>query len=198
MALLPMIRLALRTLAANKLRAALTMLGVIIGVASVVALLSIGNGVSNFIGDQIENIGSNLLTITPSTHAAGARLTLADADALAGAVAHILVNAYEAVCSRSSRRVSLHVRCTGVNSTRSLVFAVSDNGPGIPDEVRSKLFSPFCTTKPRGLGLGLPLARRAAVDHGGRMDVDSTPQGTTVTLTLPLEGRRTHAEAADR
>jgi putative ABC transport system permease protein len=83
MSLFETIRTAFESLAANKLRAALTMLGVIIGVASVVALLSIGNGVSDFIGDQIENIGSNLLTITPSTHAAGARLTLADADALA-------------------------------------------------------------------------------------------------------------------
>ena len=71
-----------------------------------------------------------------------------------------------------------------------VAFAVSDNGPGIAEDVRARIFSPFGTTKPRGLGLGLPLARRAVVDHGGRIDVDSTPGGTTVTVTLPMEGGR--------
>ncbi|MDD2460247.1 MAG: ATP-binding protein, partial [Kiritimatiellae bacterium] len=68
----------------------------------------------------------------------------------------------------------------------SFVVTVSDNGPGIAPEVQAKLFSPFSTTKSGGLGLGLPLARRAVVDHGGRIDVDSSPKGTTVAITLPL------------
>lgn len=119
---------------------------------------------------------------------------LADVDALAEGIAHVLVNAHEAVCGQASPQISLHVRCTDTDSVRALIFAVTDNGSGIPDDVRNKIFSPFCTIKPRGLGLGLPLARRVAVDHGGRVDVDSTPQGTTVTFTLPLEGRQNHAE----
>jgi C4-dicarboxylate-specific signal transduction histidine kinase len=117
----------------------------------------------------------------------------ADADALIDGLAHVLVNAQEAVRNRPSPRVSLHVRCTGTDDGRALVFAVSDNGAGIAQEMKGKLFSPFSTTKPRGLGLGLPLARRAVVDHGGRIDVDTTENGTTVTITLPLEGRPTHA-----
>ena len=122
----------------------------------------------------------------------------ADADALIDGLAHVLVNALEAVRDRPSPRVSLHVRCVGSDSGRALAFAISDNGPGIAKEMQGKLFSPFSTTKPRGLGLGLPLARRAVVDHGGRIDVDTTVHGTTVTIILPLEGRPSHAETSDR
>ena len=57
---------ALDSLRSNKLRAALTMLGVIIGVAAVIALLSIGNGVTASINDEINAIGTNLIVITLS------------------------------------------------------------------------------------------------------------------------------------
>ena len=115
----------------------------------------------------------------------------ADEQALAHGLAHLLVNAQEAVQGRTAAHVALHVRRAG---SGDVAFAGSDNGPGIAAAVRNRIFSPFGTTKPRGLGLGLPLARRAVVDHGGRIDVDSTPNGTTVTVTLPVEGgRRTDA-----
>jgi putative ABC transport system permease protein len=58
-------RIALRALAANKLRSILTMLGIIIGVASVVALMAIGNGATADITAQVQGIGSNLITVTP-------------------------------------------------------------------------------------------------------------------------------------
>ncbi len=58
-------RIALRALAANKLRSALTMLGIIIGVGSVVALMAIGNGATAGITAQVQGIGSNLLTVMP-------------------------------------------------------------------------------------------------------------------------------------
>jgi signal transduction histidine kinase len=126
-------------------------------------------------------------------------LLRADETALTEGLGHLLVNACEALARRPGGKVVLHVRRTGAAGLGALAFAVSDTGPGIPDEMRDKLFSPFGTTKARGLGLGLPLARRAAVDHGGQIEVDSTPQGTTVTLLLPLErGVSDHAETADR
>jgi len=121
----------------------------------------------------------------------------ADADTLIDGLAHVLVNAHEAVRNRPSPRVCLHVCCAGADGGRALVIAISDNGPGISQEMQGKLFSPFSTTKPRGLGLGLPLARRAVVDHGGRIDVDTTEHGTTVTITLPVEEHPNHAENPD-
>src|SRR6266498_1124745 len=84
------VRIALSSLRANKLRTVLTMLGIIIGVASVVALMAIGNGAQAAITGQIAGIGSNLLTIFPGqrrgpgpgANAPSQNLTLADAEAL--------------------------------------------------------------------------------------------------------------------
>src|SRR4051795_13528899 len=65
------VKIALSSLRANKLRTILTMLGVIIGVASVVALMAIGNGAQVAITSQISSIGSNLLTVFPGQQRRG-------------------------------------------------------------------------------------------------------------------------------
>jgi len=87
------LRLALRSLAANKLRAALTMLGITIGVAAVITLLSVGQGVSRYVASQFEGLGTNLVFVfpgqfqpgggPPGRRAGDAVLTEADARALA-------------------------------------------------------------------------------------------------------------------
>ncbi len=82
MSILETFRTALESLTANKLRTMLTMLGVIIGVGSVVALLSIGAGVSANITGRIQGIGSNLITVSPDNRVASARLTTSDVTAL--------------------------------------------------------------------------------------------------------------------
>lgn len=85
------VRIALRSLGANKLRSALTMLGIIIGVMAVIAMLSIGRGAQAAITSQINSIGTNLLFIRPgapqtsgvrSAEGSAATLTLDDSDAL--------------------------------------------------------------------------------------------------------------------
>ena len=82
------LRIALTSLRANKLRTVLTMLGIIIGVASVVALLAIGNGAQAAITSQIASIGSNILTVFPGRQrgpgpgAPAQSLTIADAEAM--------------------------------------------------------------------------------------------------------------------
>ncbi len=65
MSLAELVRLALRGLSANKLRAALTMLGIIIGVAAVITLLSVGQGVERYVTAQFQGIGSNLIFVFP-------------------------------------------------------------------------------------------------------------------------------------
>ena len=74
---------ALDSLRSNKLRAALTMLGVIIGVAAVIALLSIGNGVTASINDEINAIGTNLIVITTNADNSDGYPTLTLADVVA-------------------------------------------------------------------------------------------------------------------
>jgi signal transduction histidine kinase len=64
---------------------------------------------------------------------------------------------------------------------------IRDSGPGIPPEVKQKMFDAFFTTKTRGTGLGLPIAKRAVERHGGALTIESTlGRGTTATVALPL------------
>jgi putative ABC transport system permease protein len=93
MSILECIRIALRSLAANKMRSGLTMLGIIIGVMSVIVMLSIGQGAQAAITAQITSIGTNLLFIRPGApqqagvrqaEGSGATLTMEDGDALVG------------------------------------------------------------------------------------------------------------------
>ena len=68
---------------------------------------------------------------------------------------------------------------------------VTDEGEGLSEEARAKLFTPFFTTKDKGLGLGLALAHRIVEEHQGVLSVASEPgRGTTVSCFLPLAGGR--------
>jgi nitrogen-specific signal transduction histidine kinase len=71
------------------------------------------------------------------------------------------------------------------SGAETVLVTVADNGPGIPIEFRDKVFSPFCTSKPRGMGLGLPIAKRTVIDHNGSIDIDTAPEGTQVVISLP-------------
>ena len=84
---------SLESLNANKLRSMLTVLGIVIGVAAVIAMLSIGRGAEATITSQIESMGTNLIYVSPGSTSQGGvqsisgsagTLTLDDADALAG------------------------------------------------------------------------------------------------------------------
>lgn len=65
---------------------------------------------------------------------------------------------------------------------------VIDTGPGIPAHLLREIFTPFFTTKPRGIGLGLAITRRIVEDHGGRIGGENLPgQGAMFRICLPLE-----------
>jgi len=67
-----------------------------------------------------------------------------------------------------------------------VVMTVTDNGPGIPDELQDKIFQPFFSAKEEGTGLGLSIAKRIIEDHGGWISASSkVDEGTTFTITLP-------------
>jgi two-component system nitrogen regulation sensor histidine kinase GlnL len=76
----------------------------------------------------------------------------------------------------SSERVHLPLQVT-----------VRDNGPGIPEPLRSTLFEPFVTTKRGGQGLGLALVAKLVANHGGLIECDSRPGRTTFRLSLPAQ-----------
>ena len=69
----------------------------------------------------------------------------------------------------------------------ALTLTVADTGHGIPTEALSRIFDPYFTTKAKGLGLGLAIARKIVEDHGGRIEVENQPgQGSRCLITLPL------------
>lgn len=67
-----------------------------------------------------------------------------------------------------------------------LVVSVSDNGEGVPEDLRPHLFDPFVSTKHNGTGLGLALVAKVIGDHGGVIEFDSQPRRTTFRVFLPM------------
>jgi PAS domain S-box-containing protein len=104
----------------------------------------------------------------------------ADPEQLRIVLQNLLMNAAQAMGGRGVIEVSL------VADDGGSQVLVRDHGPGMPAEVRDKAFDAFFTTKHRGTGLGLPIARRVVEAHGGDIDI-STPDGggTVVSIRLP-------------
>lgn len=88
--------------------------------------------------------------------------------------------------TRYQQGVRLAVPGTKQRIDLPLVISVSDNGPGIPEDLKTHLFDPFVTSKPSGKGLGLALVAKIIRDHGGIIEYDSDSGGTTFRLMLPM------------
>ena len=82
-----------------------------------------------------------------------------------------------------STRVGDHL---GTPRDASLFFTVTDDGPGIADDVIPHLFEPFFTTRPQGTGLGLAVVNAVAKAHGGDVRARVLSRGSRFTLRLPL------------
>jgi signal transduction histidine kinase len=114
----------------------------------------------------------------------------ADQHRLTQVFTNLLNNAYEAL--QGTGRVV--VRATPARLERggtgrdAVLVEVADNGPGIPAEAKDKVFDLFFTTKAKGSGLGLAVVRRIVDAHDGRLDLHTSPKGTTVRVTLPVAG----------
>ncbi|MEK9724506.1 MAG: ATP-binding protein [Rhodospirillaceae bacterium] len=75
---------------------------------------------------------------------------------------------------------------TGERVHLPLSIIVTDNGPGIPEDIRLHLFDPFVTSKPQGSGLGLALVAKVVGDHGGFIECESRQHRTTFRIMLPM------------
>lgn len=94
---------------------------------------------------------------------------------------NLFLNAADAM-GESGGRLEVH----GWSAGEEVCVAVRDTGPGIPEEIRDRIFEPFVTTKDGSSGLGLWVTYGIVADHGGRIDVESQPgKGTAFTVRLP-------------
>lgn len=94
---------------------------------------------------------------------------------------NIIVNGIQAITGTGE----IHVR-TLAKSAKEVSLSIADNGCGIPENIRERIFDPFFSTKPTGTGLGMAIARRIVDSHQGTIEIDSSEgSGTTVTLLFP-------------
>ncbi len=104
---------------------------------------------------------------------------------------NLLLNAVQAL-STDGRKAPKILISTFVNDEGMVELCVTDNGPGIPAADLPKIFDRFFTTKPGGLGLGLPISRSIMEAHGGKLWCDSPPgESATFHLTLPASRQST-------
>ncbi|MEK6529798.1 MAG: ATP-binding protein [candidate division NC10 bacterium] len=120
---------------------------------------------------------------------------LADEDRILQVFHNLVRNAIEAM--PRGGRLTLTTRLSmsplfakvnlGTGARHFVEVQVADEGEGIPEALRDKIFDPFVTTKERGLGLGLALCHRILEEHKGAIQVESVPgKGTTVSCFLPI------------
>jgi two-component system nitrogen regulation sensor histidine kinase GlnL len=117
-----------------------------------------------------------------------------DAEKLTQVLLNLVRNALEAVEGEARPEVtletavaSLRLRSAGGRTRPLARVSVLDNGPGVPEAMLHRLFTPFATSKPHGTGLGLAISRRIVEAHGGRIELRNRgTRGAEASLYLPL------------
>jgi len=143
-------------------------------------VLSLGDVVRSvvpFVRSMARHRAELVLRLDCDVHARG------DARLLGQVVLNLVVNAIQAV--PESRPAQNRVVIETLREAGEARLAVEDNGPGIPDAWRARVFEPFFTNKPEGTGLGLVVTRQIAERHGGRVWVEERAVGARIVVALP-------------
>lgn len=106
---------------------------------------------------------------------------MADKKQVTQVLINLLKNALEALSNNENGKIMLKAE---INENGRVQISVTDNGPGISEDVMDKIFVPFFTTKESGSGVGLSLSRQIMQLHGGSLKVDSKPQNTSFTINF--------------
>jgi C4-dicarboxylate-specific signal transduction histidine kinase len=102
-------------------------------------------------------------------------------------ILNLMINSIQAMSDLAGRERELHVT-TELFASEAVRVGVRDSGPGLSPESLSRLFEPFYTTKPEGMGMGLSICRSIIEAHGGRLwAIPSEPQGALFQFTIPTD-----------
>ena len=113
-------------------------------------------------------------------------LVCGDQDRLKQVLVNLVKNSLDALVDADSESGRIRIRLQRAGS--EFLISVSDNGPGIDNEMRKRLFEAFFTTKEKGVGLGLSICKSIATAHGGTLHYSRPREGgSRFTLSLPLE-----------
>lgn len=124
--------------------------------------------------------------VLQESESAGPFVCHADWFALGQVFRNVFENAI-AACPPAGQ-ITVEARSARLDGQAAVVISIRDNGPGIPPDVRDQVFDAFFTTKTKGTGLGMAIARRIVEAHGGRIEVGSPPTGAEFLITLPCSG----------
>ncbi len=106
----------------------------------------------------------------------------ADGEMLKQVLLNLLINAVQSISARG--QITISTQAVGQDKQ---MIKIQDDGCGISDDIKAKIFTPFYTTKPSGTGLGLSISQRIITSHDGDITLESQPnQGTTFTIVLPV------------
>ncbi|MCG8639020.1 MAG: ATP-binding protein [Desulfobacterales bacterium] len=113
--------------------------------------------------------------------------TFIDPEQLKEVIVNIIINACEAVAHNGI--IVIHEEEKRIGQKKHVdIIKITDDGPGIPSDIREDIFTPFFTTKEEGTGLGLSIAFNVVNEHGGWLDVSSRKgTGTSFVITLPVK-----------
>ena len=159
----------------------------ILGFARPLSLTPRSGNLNQIINNLLEllhsQITTNQIEVRLSLDAQDASV-LIDGSSMRGALMNLVINAIEAMPDGGTLSI------TSKRTPETLQLEITDTGRGIPEAEVKNIFEPFYTTKQKGLGLGMPYAKKIIEQHGGALSLNSKlGEGTTISVALPA-GRK--------
>lgn len=128
----------------------------------------------------------NRVNVTPVLHVDGQVAKMnGDSRSLDQVFTNLISNALDAMTTTGDTLAVRAVMNNEITGHPQVEISVSDNGPGIPDDIRERIFEPFVTTRKQGTGLGLAITKQIITAHKGSISVKSFPGGTVFTVCIP-------------
>jgi two-component system sensor kinase FixL len=114
---------------------------------------------------------------------------------IAQVIVNLVTNACHAMSSTPRRERVLRIATRA--DAQHIFLTMADSGVGVPPDARERIFQPFVTSKPTGLGLGLAISRGIVNAHGGQLRAEAVERGALFSMQLPRAPRASHARQLD-